>query len=407
MRGAVLRRIAAAVVCAALALGGAGTARAASPTPTAHHVLAWGETLADVAGRFGVTVEALAAANGIADLYMAAPGRALLLPAPQVPPAATYTVQPGDTLFAIAARFGTTVEALAAANGIADPASIQAGQSLTIPGSDTAAAAPTGPIRDLDIWPSPVAQGQVLVVAAQADGNVALDGWLDGQRLAFAHDGDAAFALVPIGFAAPPGARELIVWAQTSPADAIRLSLTAQVREGNFESSLVTIPPDRVYLLDPAILEQDRLQLERAFGVRTVRKLWAGEFIQPIQGMLTTSFGAYREYNDGRRESRHGGIDLSASTGTPVLAANAGRVVFAGALQVYGNGIVIDHGLGLTSAYFHLHTIGVQVGQMVQRGDVIGTVGNTGLSTGAHLHWEMRLGGIPVDPAQWTARAIP
>ncbi|MDH7490545.1 MAG: M23 family metallopeptidase, partial [Anaerolineae bacterium] len=321
-------------------------------------------------------------------------------------PDRVYVIQPGDTLFGIATRFGTTVDALAAANGIADPSSIQAGQSLTIPGGNPPTVS-VGPIRGLDIWPSPVPQGQVLVITARADEGAFLDGWLDGQRLAFSREGDVAFALVPVGFGDPPGARQLVVWARTSPEDAVRLSLTAQVREGTFESSLVTIPPDRVYLLDPALIERDRLQLERAFGTRTVRKLWAGEFVQPIQGTLTTSFGAYREYNDGRRESRHGGIDLSAPTGTPVMAANAGRVVFAGPLQVYGNGIVIDHGLGLASAYFHLHTIGVQVGQMVQKGDVIGTVGNTGLSTGAHLHWEMRLGNVPVDPTQWMSHAIP
>ncbi len=406
MRIATLRRAIAALLGLALALGAAGTAQASWPVPTAHHTLAWGETLADVAARFGVTVDGLAAANGIADLYMMAPGRALTLPAPEPPPATTYTVQPGDTLFGLATRFGTTVDALAAANGIADPSSIQAGQALAIPGGNPATVS-AGPIRELHIWPSPVLQGQVLVITVRSGEGVALDGWLDGERLAFSRDGDMAFALVPIGFTAPTGARQLVLWARTSPEDAVRLSLAAQVREGTFESSLVTIPPDRVYLLDPALIEQDRLQLARAFGTRTVRKLWAGEFLQPIQGTLTTSFGAFRVYNDGRRESRHGGIDLAAPTGTPVLAANAGRVVFAGPLQVYGNGIVLDHGLGLASAYFHLHSIGVQVGQMVQKGEVIGAVGNTGLSTGAHLHWEMRLGNVPVDPAQWMSHAIP
>jgi murein DD-endopeptidase MepM/ murein hydrolase activator NlpD len=82
-------------------------------------------------------------------------------------------------------------------------------------------------------------------------------------------------------------------------------------------------------------------------------------------------------------------------------------VVFAGVLQTYGNGIVIDHGLGLCTAYFHLNSIAVQIGQTVARGEIIGAVGNTGLSTGAHLHWEMRLNDVPVNPTQWMSQTIP
>jgi murein DD-endopeptidase MepM/ murein hydrolase activator NlpD len=397
---------------AALMLGAAGTAHAAQPELTLHHPLAWGQTLADVSAQFGVPVDALAAANGIGDLYMLHPGRWLALPpdgaGSTADPPLTYTVQPGDTLFRIAAQFGTTVEALAATNGIADPSSIQVGQTLTVPGGSAGTATINiGPLRSLEWLPAPVRQGQTLVIKVQSAEGAILDATLDGKPVAFTRDGDGSFALVPIGAGEAAGTRELVLWLGTSAADRVRTALTVLVAKGDFEGSVVAIPADRTYLLDPTIMANDREQLARAYGTHTVKRLWSGVFLQPIQGPVTTPFGAYRVYNDGRLESRHGGIDLSAVTGTPIQAANAGRVVFAGTLQVYGNGVVIDHGLGLCTAYFHMHSIAVQAGQLLAQGDLVGTVGNTGLSTGAHLHWEMRLNNVPISPSQWMYQSIP
>ena len=100
-------------------------------------------------------------------------------------------------------------------------------------------------------------------------------------------------------------------------------------------------------------------------------------------------------------------MDLAAPAGGPVLAAAAGRVVLAEKLTVQGNTVVLDHGLGLTSSYFHMNAIQVKVGDAVKQGQAVGVVGNTGLSTGPHLHWEIRLAGVPVDPWQWTKRPVP
>jgi murein DD-endopeptidase MepM/ murein hydrolase activator NlpD len=100
-------------------------------------------------------------------------------------------------------------------------------------------------------------------------------------------------------------------------------------------------------------------------------------------------------------------MDIAANMGDPVQAANRGRVALAEALKVRGNAVIIDHGLGVYSCYYHLSEIRVQKGQMIEKGQVIGLVGSTGLSTGPHLHWEMRVTGNPVNPIQWTQRAIP
>ena len=94
-------------------------------------------------------------------------------------------------------------------------------------------------------------------------------------------------------------------------------------------------------------------------------------------------------------------------TNTPIYAPADGRVVLADELAVRGSAVLIDHGMGVFSGYWHQSGLAVEAGQMVQRGDLIGYVGDTGLVTGAHLHWEMRVGGIAVDPMQWTRTAFP
>lgn len=93
--------------------------------------------------------------------------------------------------------------------------------------------------------------------------------------------------------------------------------------------------------------------------------------------------------------------------GDPVFAAARGRVAFSALTQVRGNLVVIDHGLGVFTGYYHLSALSVQAGQMVNPGDVIGKAGSTGLSTGPHLHWSMWINGEYVDPMEWTRRVIP
>jgi murein DD-endopeptidase MepM/ murein hydrolase activator NlpD len=100
--------------------------------------------------------------------------------------------------------------------------------------------------------------------------------------------------------------------------------------------------------------------------------------------------------------SYHPGVDLAAPLNAPVAAAAAGRVVYAGPLVVRGNSVMIDHGAGVISGYHHLTDVTVQTGQMVNAGDVVGHVGSTGLSEAPHLHWEVVVRGITVDPMPWT-----
>ncbi|GMU51384.1 MAG: hypothetical protein AMXMBFR33_05300 [Candidatus Xenobia bacterium] len=126
------------------------------------------------------------------------------------------------------------------------------------------------------------------------------------------------------------------------------------------------------------------------------QRLWSGSFLLPCQAPQTTGFGAKRLYN-GWKRSYHKGLDLAGWEGQEVLAPADGVVLHTAQGIVNGNTVVLGHGLGLGTSYFHLSSIEVEEGQTVKRGQVIGRVGGTG-GFAPHLHWELRAHGVPVEP---------
>ena len=123
-------------------------------------------------------------------------------------------------------------------------------------------------------------------------------------------------------------------------------------------------------------------------------------FIKPTSGRISSPFG-YRTHPVTGRYTLHTGIDIAASSGTTVVASRNGKVVSAGYSGSYGNLIVISHGNGIETAYAHLSSINVRVGETVSQGQMIGKVGTTGRSTGPHLHFEVRINGTPVNPSKY------
>jgi len=157
-----------------------------------------------------------------------------------------------------------------------------------------------------------------------------------------------------------------------------------------------------------AINRDQRRQAEaekrRLAATTADRPLWDGAFVQPKNTKVFSNFAETRTYRYQGREidtQVHFGYDLASTKQAPVPAANSGGVVFAGPLTIYGNTIIIDHGLGLMTLYGHLSTIGVKVGDRVTKGQEIGRTGTTGLATGDHLHYEVLVHGVSVTPLEW------
>jgi len=147
-----------------------------------------------------------------------------------------------------------------------------------------------------------------------------------------------------------------------------------------------------------------RARLQK-IGRNTVpHPMWSGAFLRQPASARQSSFAVKRSYyHDSRKISRatHLGIDLASTPQAKVPAANRGRVVYAEELGIYGKTVLLDHGLGLQSLYGHLSRIRVEKGQRVNKGEVIGRTGSTGLAGGDHLHFQMIISGIPVDPVEW------
>jgi murein DD-endopeptidase MepM/ murein hydrolase activator NlpD len=192
---------------------------------------------------------------------------------------------------------------------------------------------------------------------------------------------------------------------------AARRNDVARVREtvASSQNALRTVRNDRRNLLSSVKVSRKELEedlsemqaqqarisgaLNTSISAGPIRQ-GTGRFVYPMNGTFTSPFG----FRWGRL---HAGIDIAAPIGTPIRAADGGRVAIAGVVSGYGNYTCIQHGSNLSTCYGHQSSIGVRVGQTVSKGQVIGLCGNTGHSTGPHLHFEVRVGGTPQNPMNY------
>ena len=175
-------------------------------------------------------------------------------------------------------------------------------------------------------------------------------------------------------------------------------------------SKLGYLAPNAANQLEGYLYINNQVRAANVETLRALRKdtaaamLWDGMFQRLPRSAARAGFGDHRYFTyQGKQvgESYHLGFDLASVRNAEVPAANNGRVVFTGELGIYGNLVVIDHGLGLMSLYSHLSEIHVKVGDVVQKGAIIAKTGSTGLAFGDHLHFGILVGGVEVTPLEW------
>lgn len=215
-----------------------------------------------------------------------------------------------------------------------------------------------------------------------------------GEVYTLLEDGDNRLAVIGLATDVPVGDYVLEVLADGEPIGSIPVSVVA----GGYDQITLTVPQESIDLLsDAAAIEEERRLVAGAYATFTLERLWAGPWLTPVQGPTSNAFGVQRSVNGGAFGT-HGGTDIVADGGAPVVAPASGRVVLAQPLYLLGNSVIIDHGAGLLTGYHHMSSIAASVGQEIAKGDLVGYVGATGFVSGDHLHWEARVHGVKVDP---------
>lgn len=238
--------------------------------------------------------------------------------------------------------------------------------------------------------------GGIALVPVPGDEAIAPTVSFNTRRVAVVRRDDRWIAVVGIPLAEKPGELKLKVSTPNGTTE-----VPFRIADKNYRTQHLTIKNKRQVNPNPDDLKRISVETQRsdaALSRFTATGLPDLRLISPVEGIRSDSYGSRRVFN-GQPRNPHSGMDIAAAKGTPIRSPAAGTVVEAGDFFFNGNTLYIDHGNGLVTMYCHLDTIAVKVGDRLEQGDLIGTVGATGRVTGPHLHWGVTLNGAMVDPA--------
>ena len=257
----------------------------------------------------------------------------------------------------------------------------------------------------LDLRPQQVGMGETLLIWTHAPGAFSVSLEFDGGVYSLLPEADVFWGVVGIPVDAVPGSGALTVTARSSTGELLdsataTYELVAVARPVDY----LTLTPEQASVLTPEAGARERELRTQIFAEFDRGRRWSTYFRRPTGGVMTTEFGQGRSYNGGPVGSFHTGADFATAAGTAVAAAAPGRVDWVGEMPIRGLSVIVDHGAGVKTGYHHLQSAAVAEGEQVDRGQLIGAVGESGLATGPHLHWELTVWGVNVNPISWTLK---
>jgi murein DD-endopeptidase MepM/ murein hydrolase activator NlpD len=371
------------------------------------HITQVGETLYTLAARSGFAASELAKRNRLTNPYLLLAGQTIRLPQPLSTNIHLHRVGAGDTLIGLAARYGVTPQHIRRANALACHTCLAFGQLVRIANAGLASGLPH-PFWFIEVWPPVPRQGQVISVRVSVTLPLSgIVGDLAGRPLRFAQKQDEYVALIGVPALLSPGVYPLTIQAVPQNGQASAVQGQVQIAAGRFGYERLNISAKLSTLLDPQVNQAEQEAIEAIISQFSATQRWQGPLRWPIKSKILSYFGARRDFNGGTLYTYHSGIDLTARNGTPVRAAANGQVAALLDLPIRGKTVILDHGRGVFTLYCHLSEFAVELEQIVAADEVIGYSGNTGRSLGPHLHFELAVGGVQVDPLTWLEQALP
>ena len=213
------------------------------------------------------------------------------------------------------------------------------------------------------------------------------------------------YVLIPISYETKPQEKKVEIFYKENGVQKTK-TVVLDVQDGKYEKETLQVDGSKVTLSpeDKARTEKEYAEAMEIYKKATPKTLVSSDFIVPLDSKITSDFGKARVYN-GSLKSYHGGTDFRAAVGVPVIAANDGKVVLVQDRFYSGQSVIIDHGHGVYTCYFHMSKFHVKESQDVKKGEVIGLSGSSGRVSGPHLHFGVRVGGEQVDPLHFIALA--
>lgn len=378
--------------------------------------VSYGESLSSLSDRYQISEDTLIRLNRLTSPMELYSGVSLVLVGDEegelpVLEGKRIALRSGQTTLEAAAEEGINPWQMVADSGVQGTWDFVPGEVVRIAGEGQGGPGGfPGAVKRVEYSPNLFVQGNTMVFRVTAPDEITLEGTFGERPLHFFSYGEGYVALQGISAVANSGLRTVSIRGQLADGTPFAHRQAVQIQSGNFDYVRINGVPANTVSVKLSQAEQEKLA--RHARKASPDKKWKGKMSLPIPSQYGTPYPLYgdrRSFNGSAFNFYHSGIDFSTyAFDVDVYAAAPGKVVYtAKNSPIYGGVTMIDHGWGVYTAYGHQAEILVQEGQRVREGDVIGKVGNTGRSTGPHLHWEVWVGGTQVDPINWLEKAYP
>lgn len=378
--------------------------------------VSFGESLRSLSDRYRISEEKLVRLNRLTSPMELYAGVSVVLLGDEKGDVMDYSgtrvaLREGSSLLEAAVEEGVNPWTLVADNDLQGTWDVLPGEVVRAPGDDQ-----DGPgsfpeaISRVGYTPDTFVQGNTMVIRLRAPSGATVQGRFGDHELHFYPDGYGYVALQGISAVSEPGIRPLSIYGELEDGTPFAHRQMVRVHGGEFNYVKINgVPPETVSVQ----LSRDEHEKLASYASKiTPKKMWSGKFSVPVPAKFNNPYPLYgdrRSFNGSGFLFYHSGIDFSTyAFNIDIYAAAAGKVVYTGKNSpIYGGVTMIDHGWGVFTVYGHQAEILVEEGQRVRAGDLIGKVGSSGRSTGPHLHWEVWVGGVSVDPLVWLEEQYP